>query len=291
MAIRKIPWDKVVFFFDLDDNLINTAEVIDEASLDVEKALLEHVGEAKAKEVAENFRGIFNINLMGHQVKDEKDWERLGQEKKEIYERQMQRIGELEKNLTDLKKWSREVFAYIALEKAGIKPEKKLIHVMSDAYWLATGQKTTVNPGVVELFDAIREHGRPIFILTGSDARLKFDGEGNFIYDPDYSRQKKLERMAFLVDKGITYDDVSTGDPLDKPAKEFYENGFALGGEHCDLSDAVTSGDSQKADIDIPLSMGVGLGVLLRKGQPEVEEVNDNEIITGNLADLLKYLQ
>ncbi len=148
---------------------------------------------------------------------------------------------------------------------------------------------------MLDLIKKIKEHGRPLYLVTSSDARLKIKPNGQFEYTPQYSADFKRERIQLLREKGIDFNIVSIGDPEDKPHLDFFEKGIKAAeadlGTSIDLSQAIIMGDSFGADLQTPKEkMGFRLAVLFQHGKESTDVVDDHQIVTGNLASTLDFL-
>jgi len=132
--------------------------------------------------------------------------------------------------------------------------------------------------GVLNLFKKIKSHNRPIYFVTGSDARLKMNSQELFDYDPKYSEQFKAKRINALKNKGLFFNALSIGDPEDKPHLDFFEKAVTIAekdlGHKLDYKNSIMFGDSYVADLQIPREkMNFGLVVLFKKGQEKpIEE-------------------
>jgi len=70
---RKINWSDAVFFFDVDDTLIETAKNSIIASQGIFNTLKKELGKEKAKSVTERFRYIFNTLANQHWANQDQD--------------------------------------------------------------------------------------------------------------------------------------------------------------------------------------------------------------------------
>lgn len=286
--VTKIAWKKSVWFFDIDDTLIDTAGTTELAADGVRKVFEAEFGENKAQKVKANFIAIFNLMLVGHQATDS--------EQVEDYKKLLTRIEALQPDKTYApKKWSREVFIKLAAEEAGVEVSPEIVHETADAYWWDLGQKTKVFEGVKDLIAEIKKHGRPIYLITGSDARLKMQTDGTFSYDPEYSENLKRERIELLREKGIDFSLVSTGDPEDKPHIDFFQKAINLAtddmGEPIDFKNTIMVGDSYAGDLKVPLEhFGFGLGVLFNKNEGDTQISDRHQISTGNISSVSDFL-
>jgi FMN phosphatase YigB (HAD superfamily) len=278
--VNKIRWEESVWFSDVDDTLIDTAGATIEAA--------EGVGGILGNQIQNYFRDLFLMMMEGHQGKTSPDYEKLLKEVENYQQEIKQQYGYI-------KKFSREVLIKIGADRAGIKVTPESIYAAADAYWETLSEKVKVFPGVPELISEIKSHGRPLYLLTSSDARLKLKLNGQFEYIPKQSETFKRGRMELLRNKGIEFKAVSIGDPEDKPHPDFFGKGIKVAtgdlGIPIDSSKAIFMGDSYAADLQIPKEqLGFGMVWLFQKGKENIEKVDDQEIITGNLFNGVKYL-
>lgn len=289
--IAKIPWDKSVWFFDIDDTLIDTAGTTVAASDGVRQVFEAKFGQERAKQVQENFNIIFNLMLAGHQATEghsAEDYDNLISRIEAAQQRVKEKYG-------SFKKWSREVFIKLAADDAGLEVTPELVHQAADAYWRELTEKTEVFPGVAGLIVEIQKHNRPLYLITSSDARLKMDESGQFDYDPGYSEELKRQRIDLLKQKGISFNGLSIGDPEDKPHLDFFEKGIKIAeadlGYPVDFQNAIMIGDSFAGDLQVPKEkLGFGLTVLFNKGRNATEVKDGHQISTGNLSEVSDFL-
>ena len=295
--VREISWSDSVWFFDIDDTLINTEEASLDGSEGVRKVIEAHLGEEKAKEIQENFNKIFQLMVSGYRVINN-DWSKV-EGGKEAFDALLAKVencqSQVKQKYSAVKKWSREMFIKFAADQAGANLTPEIINEAADSYWLTLTEKTIVYPRALELIKEIKNHNRPIFLFTSSDARLKMTDGGQFEYDPEYSMALKRERIELLREKGVNFNIVSIGDPEDKPHLDFFQKGLQMAeadlGKPVALSNAIMFGDSFGGDLQNPKEkMGFGMVVLHQKGK-QTTDVNDaHQITTGNLHDVIQYL-
>lgn len=284
----KIPWSKTVWFFDIDDTLIDTAGTSIEASEGIRSVFESEYGPDKAKKVQQNFNQIFQALLSEHQSENENS----SQDVLSKIESCQQNII---KNYGNIKKWSREVFIKLAANQAQIKVSPDIVSQAANEYWSVLTKKTIVFPNVLNLLTQIKNHQRPIFLITSSDARLKMNSDGQFDYDPKYSESLKRKRIEILKTKGIDFDGLSIGDPEDKPHLDFFQKGINLAkntlGYTIDTKYSLMFGDSFTGDLQIPKEkLNFGLVVLFQKEKEDIEIVDNREIHLGNISKIVDYL-
>lgn len=287
--IHKIKWEDSIWFSDIDDTLITTAESSLRASDGIREVFSSRFGSNVGEQIKEEFMRIFNKMLDVHR----------GKEITEEYTSLVEQIDGYQKDLPleygKPKKWSREIFIAIAAKRLGLTVSGELISEATDAYWLQLTQVADIVPGVLELIGEIKKHKRPLYLVTGSDARIKQREDGQFLYDPKYSESFKRERVALLRQRGIDFNLVSIGDPEDKPHKDFFDKAVNMAekdlGEKIDLSHAIMIGDSFAADLQTPKEqMGFGLVALFQPDSKDTKVVDEHQINTGNIFSLTSYI-
>ncbi len=289
--ITRIPWSESIWFFDIDDTLIDTAGTTLAASDAIRDTLKAKIGQDKAKQIQNNFNQIFNLMLSGHQATeghDSGEYDKLLLQMEACQSKIKERYGAI-------KKWSREVFIKIAADNAGIELTPALIRYAADAYWQSLTEKTKLFPGVENLMELIQNHNRPVFLITSSDARLQMDESGQFDYDPQYSEGLKRQRIESLGQKGITFNAISIGDPQDKPHLDFFEKGIKVAeadlGHPVDFPNAIMVGDSYTGDLQVPKEhFGFGLTVLFKKDSYDTDIKDTHQLNTGNLQQVANFL-
>ncbi len=202
----QMSWRDSVWFSDVDDTLIDTAGTSSTASDGIQAVFEARFGAEKASEVQTNFNNLFALMMAGYRVRNEEDWQQLEGGKK-AFDDLVAYFASCQKQVTatygHFKKWSREVFVKRAAELAGLAVTPELVHEAADAYWLTLTERTQVFPDALQLSQAIAARRRPLFLVTSSDARLKMQPDGQFIYDPAYSEALKRERIELLREKGL----------------------------------------------------------------------------------------
>ena len=297
--MKKILWSKSIWFFDVDDTLINTAALTETASDGIGRVMADNFGEDIGKRVQREFIRLFNIAVAGYRVTDSEGWKSVpgGEEaSKELHNKIDALQTETIERFGKAKKWSREIFIKIAVDNLGIAVSPQVILEAADSYWMTLADSCEVYPGALELLEKIYQHQRPIFLVTGSDARLTMSERGEFVYEPTISEALKRERIEILRSKGVNFSTVSIGDPLDKPHPEFYEKSIKAAkeqlGADLDLNNAIMIGDSYKGDLEVPKNhFNFGLVALFSSEQSGPKQVDDREIIVDQLADVATYLK
>lgn len=111
-----------------------------------------------------------------------------------------------------------------------------------------------------------------------------------WLYDQEYSRKVKAERVQSLIQQGLHIASVTIGDPIDKPDPLFYktmvQNAERAIGKAINPSTAITVGDSHEADVRAPLAcLGFHAGYWLTPGQPSTQ-LDERTMSIGSLLDI-----
>jgi phosphoglycolate phosphatase-like HAD superfamily hydrolase len=293
-----IKWEDSVWFSDVDDTLIDTAGVSLSASIGIQNMLEPAFGASNAETVRSNFNKLFNLMMAGYRVRSEDDWSRIEGGREAVNE-MLDYIKTHQRQVTaeygHFKKWSREVFIKRAAELAGLEVSPELVHEAADAYWSTLTEKTEVFPDAIALSDSLAVRGRPLFLVTSSDARLKMQPNGQFVYDPAYSEALKRQRIELLKEKGLKFRAISIGDPEDKPHPDFFLKALKLASteldENVEVSDAIMIGDSFMGDLQTPKEqLNFGLVVLREKDREQTLVDDTSQIVVGNLDEVKQFL-
>lgn len=292
-----MTWQESIWFSDVDDTLIDTAGTSTTASNGIRTVFEPTFGAEKASEVQGRFNDLFALMMASYRVKNDEDWTRVPGGQEALHEL-ISYFESSQKQVTaeygHYKKWSREVFIKCAADDAGISVTPELVHEAADAYWLTLTEQTEVFSDALRLSSVIAEHQRPLFLVTSSDARLKMQSDGQFIYDPAYSEALKRQRIELLRDKGLRFNAMSIGDPEDKPHLDFFNKALRVAGEELGIdiepSHAIMLGDSFGGDLQTPKErLGFGL-VVLREKTKTTTEVNDShQLSLGDLREVEKF--
>ncbi len=294
----KIPWSESVWFFDVDDTLIDTGGLTLFASEGIKKVFAAKYSENEAEKVKKVYVEIFTMMMDGYRVKEDEEWKKVNGGK-EAYENILIEIENFQKRVKEkygfIKKWSREVLIKIAADRVGLKTTPEMIVEAGDAYWISLAKQTHVFPDALALVNEIKKHKRPIYLITSSDGRLTLAADGQFDYEPKYSEALKRQRIEILRDMGVLFDSLSIGDPEDKPHRDFFEKGIKAAesdlGKPFNLSNTLMIGDSFGGDLQTPKEvLGFGLVVLYQRGSNATEIIDEHQINTGNLQDVAKFL-
>lgn len=298
MNINNVTWEDSIWFSDLDDTLINTADTTEVASGGIKNVFAAKFGEEIALQVQNNFIAIFRAMMAGLRNKSDEDWQK-SEVSKEAYDEVWKQVdayqSEIKEKWGSIRKFSREVFIKMACDKEGIACDADLVQVAADAYWMSLSENVKLLPGVKEFVDEIKKHGRPLYLLTGSDARLKLKENGKFEYFPEFSEAFKRKRVELMRNRGLDFNIVSIGDPEDKPHVDFFEKAIHAAeadfGQKIDLTNSIIIGDSFAADLQTPKEkLNFGLVVLFQEGKEDTEVNDEHQITTGNLQEVTKLI-
>lgn len=298
MQREPINWKDSVWFFDIDDTLTDTSDISHRAANGIEKVFTSRFDASVGSAIKNKVNDYYNLMLAGVRIKDEKGWVTIPGGKV-AFQNLLHLVEGFQQNIIKqfgvAKKWSREVFVKLAADELAIKVTPELVHEAVDAYWTELSQITKSFDDAVALIKTIKEHHRPIYLLTSSDGRLQLQDDNQFLYNPVYSEALKRERIELLRNKGIEFNLLSIGDPEDKPHRDFFEKGIARAaedlGQSINLKNAVMIGDSFVSDLQTPKEqLGFGMVVLIdRSGEPlhfvDSQQVNTNNLI--EIGDLL----
>lgn len=294
--MKKINWEKSVWFFDVDDTLIDTAITSLDASGGIRDIFAKHYDIETGIKIQQEFNVMFQSMMEGYRIKSEFEWKNA-KVKKEYFKQILSDIESRQLSVKEkygaIKKWSREVLIKIASDKLGLKTTPKIIKEAANAYWDMLTEMTFIFSDALELINKIKENKRPIFLITSSDARLEMKEDGQFVYDPSHSEKLKMERMELLKERGIDYDLVSIGDPEDKPHLDFFEKGINLAekylGQKIEAKNSIMVGDSFAGDLETPLrKLNFGLAILRNANNTDIVFEEDKYVSVNNFKDIIK---
>lgn len=293
MEVKRIDWSKAVFFVDVDGTLVNVDDARMEGSESIEKVINKHFP-GKGREIRDGFNRIFELNLMGYLMKDEEGWQAFPQTKRD-YDSLNERIDSMQSSLGIVKRYSRECYIAIASQDADIDLTPQILDETSDAYWKHFAKVSKPFEDAIEFTRAISEHGRPVYLTTSSDQRLRMRDDGQFEYDPEYSEETKRQlRIKPLRKMGFQFEKAIIGDPIDKPKVEFFLKAISVAESDMgsiELRNVISIGDSWDSDVRTPKEkLGFGLAVHNDRSTKESEVVDHNTIRTQDLKYVLNYL-
>ncbi|MDP2789638.1 MAG: HAD family hydrolase [bacterium] len=237
-------------------------------------------------EFAETFAGWFQTTLEGRRIRGD-DWTKVpgGRQKFEA----IAAAFHVELGTGKYLPWSRQLGAVYAQEALGLPVDRAQAEHIGNFYWKRLASNVVVYPDAQKFLKRLRAAGIQFHIFTGSDSHLQWQ-DGTWVYDPEYSRQVKAERIQPLTGLGLQPASITIGDPIDKPHPEFYEammrNATAAAGKPIDPSTAITIGDSHEADVSAPLSsLGFRAGYWLKPGQPSAR-IDERSMSVGSLNEI-----
>src|SRR5579859_613577 len=130
-----LPWSESIWFFDVDDTLINTAEPTEISSLSMVPVLEKSIGKEKAEQLRDHFLQIFATMLAGHRLHHPAEWEKQPELKKE-YDTLVQKMESYQQHIQEefggIKKWSREIFVQLAADEIGVTLAPAIIDAAAD---------------------------------------------------------------------------------------------------------------------------------------------------------------
>ena len=115
--------------------------------------------------------------------------------------------------------FSRELHLKFVSEKLGLQLSGSQIIGIIDSCWNAIISATRIYPDSFRFLSRVRDP----FIIAGGDGRLMFSNS-SFVYNPVYSRAKRLERTN-AIGLGKYFEDgkILIGDPVKKGSSEFWD--------------------------------------------------------------------
>lgn len=185
--------------------------------------------------------------------------------------------------------WSRQLGAAYVFSALGLPVDRTKAEKIGNTYWEAIAANVVLYPDAQLFLKKVQAQGIRFHIFTGSDSHLQWK-EGRWLYDPEYSRQVKTQRILPLEKQGFTPTSITIGDPVDKPSPLFFhamiKNAALAVGEKVDVSEAITVGDSFEADVRAPLEvLGFQAGYWLRHGQKSTE-IDERVKSVGRLTEI-----
>jgi FMN phosphatase YigB (HAD superfamily) len=249
--------------FDVDDVMVDTDAATRAAADSVESVLGAKVSRAFQKSYEVLIR-----NLRGESAPE--------------YPALRKRIEGWQRELKEVKQWSRECLLAIALEDAGETPTFAKVEAAARVYWRTLTEKTVVYPDAAEMARRLAADGIGVHLATNSDGFLKLDEpRGTFIYDPADSARRKKDRLHMLGPLPIT-----VGDPVGKPLPGFYAQVLQDLGRKVEMSRVLAVGDSLTADVLPFVKLGAQGVWLKRHGPLESAEVP----VVRSLLELERYV-
>jgi len=291
-----------VWLADVDDTLTDTARMHSAASRSIVDVLVPTIAVSHAQAISQRLDEIFQIMITFHQSASQTDCAQAP-ELRTLHDDFQRRISayqaEIEEQWGVIRRFSREVLLKLAGEDCGVDLTSAHIDRCIDHYWAYIMKHADCFSDAVRLTETLERIGSPLYLITSSDGRMTLEDNGQFSYDPDFSRRDKAARMEHLRAKGIRYRKVFIGDPVDKPAPEFFRLAYA-GIEHdlqrrLEPQKVIIVGDSYRSDLQTPVTeRTAALGIHYRRGQDRVTHESDRIFSLGSLSvvsDLLISLQ
>ncbi len=185
--------------------------------------------------------------------------------------------------------WSREIMALYAAQRAYMQLDPPEAEQFADAYWNIISSKARLYPDAFKLLGNMKAYDVCCHIFTGSDSSLRWK-DGHWKYDPELSKQRKYERIAPLREYGFLPTSVTTGDPIDKPERAFYDQTMlracvAITG-NINPNECITVGDSFRGDVEMPMKqLHIPQGYWLQRGKPS-QQLAPNIAMIGSLEEI-----
>lgn len=282
----KLNIKDAIFIFDFDDTLSDTYR----AHVSGIKGIDKFMGTKFAKKVDD----FFWILLKGFRANEPLDWESI-QGGKLRYNELLAKISRCQEKIIEEwgspRMWSKEALIKIAGDELlGSFSNNNALEI-ADIYWKRRKRSSIIFEHAKVCLEWLKEQGRPFYVLTDSDSRLRLI-EGKFIYDPKYSESFKRKRIESLRNDIFSPNAIIIGDPETKPSRAIFDKAMRIIsyniGSTPDPSCLVMVGDSYGGDIKTPVDrLGFGLGVLFQKNA-SYGSMRKNVIQLGLLSDIRK---
>lgn len=283
---------EAVWVADIDDTLTDTARMHNSAAGAVRDALARIIDPVLANAVANRFVQLFQTLLSAHQATD-------GRSDGDGYSAVLERVMSLQREMRlkwgTTKRFSRECLLKMAGDDRGVALTAGQISKCVDEYWAHMRANVILFEDAVRLCVAISQAGRPLFLMTSSDGRLSLGDNGQFEYDPSYSRDFKLARVAELEARRIRFRGAFVGDPADKPTPAFFDHVYdgieRTLGHRVSPRTIIVLGDSYHSDIEYPEThWSIALGVLYRPDQDAARAEGDRVVSVGTFDEITRAL-
>ncbi len=275
--------------FDVDDVLLDMDSLADqaiEAMADAWRPELGSDGQVAAAKVAHSY-DVLRRALRGTGEVDPE------------HQTLMERIRGLQAGLQEdgfeVKTWSRDSMAAIALQDLGIDVTAKRVATAVDAYWASIKNNSEPFADAVEYCEYLRGRDVRMHCATNSDGFLYYSDErATFLYDPAMAVQKKHDRLKCLEPLGLPTSSISVGDPDGKPSVAFAEQvieSFQARAPEFHFKKTLVIGDSWLHDIQPLMQQGVFRGAWIKradtKATPRPAQEDDGVINIRRLTELL----
>lgn len=214
------------------------------------KAGIKKLKEFFGQKIGESIDRIFQIVLEGKRKIEDEQWD-----EREEFNSIIKRMEALQaKSGYEPKVWSREAYAVIAAQDSGIHIDKNKIDEARDVYWQAVLENYSLFRDAQEFIAFLKTQSIPLVLMTGSDAILRVNKDLSLDYDPNFSREYKLQRLSKYF-PGLP---IIIGDPIDKPDTRYFDVVSKVIDKLGNFSNdkILFVGDSEKNDLMIPRERG-----------------------------------
>lgn len=275
-----------IFIFDFDDTLSDTYTA--------HKAGIAGIARRMGTKFAKKVDELFFILLKGFRVHKFDDWEKVAGGKgrySEVFNKIFQYQAGIKKAWGAPRLWSKEALIKVAGDELWSSFSLGTACEIADLYWERRSQASTIFEHARECLGWLKDHGRPFYVLTDSDSRLRLI-DGEFTYEPAYSESFKRKRIELLRDDIFSPNSIIIGDPEAKPSRAIFEKALRFIerdiGKKPDPAQLAIVGDSYRGDIQTPIEkLGFGLGVLFQRNA-SFGLMRDNVKQLGSLSDIRK---
>ena len=114
---------------------------------------------------------------------------------------------------------------FISARNFGVNLTKEQIMYASGKLWQAIGDNAPFYPDSLRFLKSLIVNHKSFYLITSSDCRLGYSSKDKlFTYDPQYSKNLKLERLKKFTELGIPKENIFIGDPHDKPETQIFKN-------------------------------------------------------------------
>lgn len=275
-----------IFIFDFDDTLSDTYSA--------HRAGIAGIAQCMGTEFAKKVDELFFILLKGFRVQKLVEWEEITGGRIR-YGEVLVKISQCQKGIRETwgtpRLWSKEALIKVAGDELWSSFSLSLACEIADLYWERRSQASAIFEHARECLRWLKDHGRPFYVLTDSDSRLRLI-DSEFTYEPAYSESFKRKRIELLLDDIFSPNAIIIGDPEAKPSRAIFDKALRFLsydiGNMPDPSRLAMVGDSYGGDIQTPIEkLGFGLGVLFQRNA-SFGPMRDNVIRLGALSDIRK---
>ncbi len=287
-------YPSTIWLFDVDDTLTDTAAMHRSAEPTVAASLSKSIDPEVARNIASRFISIFDDLLAVHQATTSTALNAASEPLRKLQGRVQSCQKDIQQRWRITKPFSREILLKIACEDFGILIEPFRLAKIADDYWQYVSDNIQFIEDALELAKALAINQTPLYLITSSDARFQLKGNGQFDYDPEYSRRFKHNRLSKLRKHGVMFRDAIIGDPIDKPDTRYYDSVFSAIekdlGRTVSPQNVVVVGDSYRSDIEtLETEKRLGLGLYFRRGKKAYVK-SDTVVAIGNLGPVTELV-